>query len=104
MNLLTNDEVLAVNQDPLGKQAIQVRKTDEFEIWARKLEDGSVAIGLFNKTTKPLYIPVEMRELELDGKYSMRDLWSQTDLGKVRGHFEMKTLPHGARLVTLTGL
>ena len=104
MNLLTNDEVLAVNQDPLGKQAIQIRKTDEFEIWARKLEDGSVAVGLFNKTTKPLYIPVEMRELELDGKYSMRDLWSQTDLGKVRGHFEMKTLPHGARLVTLTGL
>jgi len=98
----TNDEVLAVNQDPLGKQAVPIRKSDEYEIWAKDLENGCIAIGLFNKTERPIYVPVEMKDLQADGKWSMRDAWSQTDLGKVRGHFEMRTRPHGARMVVLT--
>jgi len=102
LNLLTNDEVLAVNQDPLGKQAVPIRKSDEYEIWAKDLENGCIAIGLFNKTERPIYVPVEMKDLQADGKWSMRDAWSQTDLGKVRGHFEMRTRPHGARMVVLT--
>ena len=102
LNLLTNDEVLAVNQDPLGKQAVQIRKTDDYEVWARDLEDGGKAVGLFNKTEKTLSVPVEMKDLQLDGKWAMRDVWTQSDLGKVRGHFEMKTRPHGARLVLLS--
>ncbi|MDP1623419.1 MAG: putative Ig domain-containing protein [Bacteroidales bacterium] len=102
MNLLANDEVLAVNQDPLGKQALRVRKTDDYEVWARDLGDGSKAVGLFNNTEKLLYIPVEMHDLQLDGKWSMRDLWTQSELGKVRTHFEMKTRPHGARMVKLS--
>jgi hypothetical protein len=102
MNLLTNDEVLAINQDPLGQQAIQIRKNDDYEVWARDLENGAKAVGIFNKTEKPLYIPVEMKDLQIEGKWSMRDVWSQSDLGKVRGHFEMKTRPHGARMVVLS--
>ncbi len=101
LNLLTNDEVLAINQDPLGKQAVQVKKTSEYEIWARDLEDGSKAVGLFNKTDKPLNVPVDLKDLKVNGKPVMRDLWSQTDLGRVAVHFEMKTQPHGARLVKL---
>ena len=102
LNLLTNDEVLAVNQDPMGKQATRIRQTDDYEVWARDLEDGSKAIGLFNKTEKRLYIPVDMKDLSLSGKSTLRDLWAQTDLGKVCGHFEMKTQPHGARLIILS--
>jgi hypothetical protein len=102
MNLLTNDEVLAVNQDPLGKQAVQVRVTDVYEVWARDLEDGSKALGLFNKTEKPLEVPVEMKDLQLAEKWNLRDLWTQTDLGKVRTHFEMSTRPHGARMIILS--
>jgi hypothetical protein len=104
LNLLTNDEVLAVNQDPLGKQAIQVRVTEDYEIWSKDLEDGSKAVGLFNKTDKQLHVPADMNELLLDGKWSFRDLWSQSDLGIVRGHFEMKVRPHGARMVILSSL
>ena len=102
LNLLTNDEVIAVNQDPLGKQAAQIKKTDDYEIWTRNLEDGSIAIGLFNKTDKPLYVPVSLKDLNISGKQAMRDLWTQTDLGKVSGHFEMKTQPHGARLIKIS--
>jgi alpha-galactosidase len=102
--LLTNDEVLDVNQDPLGQQAIQVYKTESYEIWARDLSDGRKAVGLFNLTDKPLNIPVEMKSLCLHGKWHLRDLWSQTDLGKVRVHFEMRTEPHGARFISLSGV
>ncbi len=102
LNLLTNDEVLAVNQDPLGKQAVQIKKTDDYEIWARDLEDGSQAIGLFNKTEKVYNVPVDLKDLNIKGKPVMRDLWSQADLGKVCTHFEMKTQPHGARMIRLT--
>jgi alpha-galactosidase len=102
LNLLTNDEVLAVNQDPLGIQASQVKKTDAYEIWVRDLEDGSKAIGLFNKTEKPLNIPVVMADLLLEGKYGIRDLWRQYDLGWVKSQFEMRTGPHGARMILLS--
>jgi hypothetical protein len=102
LNLITNDEVLAIDQDPLGKQAVQVSKSDEYEIWVRELADGSKAVGLFNKTEKNLCVHVDMSALHLVGKWDMRDLWRQSDLGKVRSHFEMKVLPHGARLVRLS--
>jgi len=101
LNLLTNDEVLAINQDPLGKQAVQVKKTNDYEIWVKDLEDGTKAVGLFNKTLKPLYVPVDLKDLSINGKFRMRDLWAQTDLGTVNGHFEMKVFPHGARLINL---
>ncbi len=101
MNLLTNDEVIAVNQDPLGKQASRVKKTDDYEVWVRDLEDGSKAVGLFNKSEKPGYVPVTLKDLGMTGRWEMRDAWTQTDLGQVRDHFEMKTRPHGARLVIL---
>jgi len=101
LSLLTNDEVLAVNQDPLGKQAGQVKRTEDYEIWLKDLEDGSKAMGLFNKTDNPLSIPVELKYLSLDGRYAIRDLWHQSDLGWVKDHFEMKIFPHGARLIRL---
>ena len=102
MNLLTNDEVLAVNQDPLGKQAVQVKQTPEYEIWMRDLADGSKAVGLFNKSDKPMNIPVDMKMLSLEGKWALRDVWVQKELGKVYRHFEMKTWSHGARMIRLT--
>jgi hypothetical protein len=102
LNLITNDEVIAIDQDPLGKQAIPLRKSDDYEVWARELEDGNKALGLFNKTGKTMYVHVDMSDMKLTGKYEMRDLWKQTDLGKVRGHFEMKVMPHGARLIRLS--
>jgi hypothetical protein len=101
LNLLTNDEVLAVNQDPLGKQAVQVKANPSYEIWMKQMEDGSNALGLFNLTEKPLVIPVDTRDLNLSGILKMRDLWKQIDLGLVENHFEMLVMPHGARMIIL---
>jgi alpha-galactosidase len=101
LNLLTNDEVLAVNQDPLGKQAVQVKANPSYEIWMKQMEDGSAALGLFNLTEKPMVIPVNTRDLNLSGILKMRDLWKQNDLGLVENHFEMLVMPHGARMIIL---
>jgi hypothetical protein len=101
LNLLTNDEVLAVNQDPLGRQAIQAKANESWQIWVKDLDDGSKAIGLFNLTEDPLNIPVDMKELKLDGRWNMRDLWRQKDLGEVENHFDMNVLPHGVMLIKI---
>jgi alpha-galactosidase len=99
LNLLTNDEVLSVNQDPLGKQAIQVKANSNYQIWVKELEDGSKAVGLFNMTKNPLYIPVDLKDLSLKGKFKLRNLWKQSYLGFVETHFEMRVLPHGTALL-----
>ena len=49
LSLLTNDEVLEVSQDPLGRQASPIRQTAGLEVWAKEMEDGSKAVGLFNR-------------------------------------------------------
>jgi hypothetical protein len=99
LNLLTNDEVIAVNQDPLGKQATQAKANESYEIWVKDLEDGSKAVGLFNLTEQPLNVPVDLKDLKLKGRWNIRDLWRQTDLGAVEQHFEMNVLPHGVMLI-----
>lgn len=101
LNLLTNDEILAVNQDPLGKQAVQVKANTSYEIWMKEMEDGSLVVGSFNLTDKPMTIPVDIKDLQLSGKLKMRDLWRQNDLGLVETHFEMLAMPHGARMIIL---
>ncbi|MDP4280848.1 MAG: beta galactosidase jelly roll domain-containing protein [Bacteroidota bacterium] len=101
LNLLTNDEVNAIDQDPLGRQAKQSIANAEYQIWIKDLEDGSKAIGLFNLTENPLNIPVDLKPLNLPGRYSMRDLWRQKNLGQAETHFEMNVMPHGTVLLKL---
>jgi alpha-galactosidase len=97
--LLTNSEVLAVNQDPLGKQAWPVKKADPIEVWARPLADGAWAVGLFNRGPLPAKVKVTWADLKLDGLQPVRDLWQQKDLGSFADGFEAATPPHGAVLV-----
>ncbi|MEI8005721.1 MAG: alpha-galactosidase, partial [Bacteroidota bacterium] len=57
------------------------------------------AIGLFNLSGNPLPVDVRLEDLGIKGKWMMRDVWIQKDLGMVQTHFSMKVLPHGARLL-----
>ena len=80
-NLLTNDEVLEVHQDALGRQAERVWKNGAVEVWAKDLEDGSMAVGLFNRGFLPEPVELDYKWLQIDGKHRIRDLWRQEDLG-----------------------
>jgi alpha-galactosidase len=102
LGLLTNDEVIEVNQDPLGKQAARISKSGDFEIWAKELEDGSKAVGLFNRGDKKAEITADLKQLGFTGKSTVRDLWRQKDLGKYKAQFKTMVASHGVVLVKIT--
>jgi len=99
LNLLTNDEVLDVNQDELGKQASRIAKTGNAEVWAKPMADGSWAVGLFNLGVAPLPVTLDLDTLGVASPARARDLWSQQDLKPVSGKLT-RTLPrHGCALL-----
>jgi alpha-galactosidase len=98
-SLLSNDEVLEVNQDELGRQAARVAKSGQIEIWAKDMADGSKAIGLFNRGPDETEITVHLADLGMTGKHRVRDLWRQKDLGKFANGFASKVSRHGVLLV-----
>ncbi len=101
LNLLTNDEVLAVNQDPLGVQASRVKQHGGVEVWVKKMEDGSLAVGLFNPNREKSVVSVDWNSLGISGGQTVRDLWRQKDLGVYRDRFSREVPAHGACLVLL---
>jgi alpha-galactosidase len=102
VNLVTNDEVLAVHQDALGKPADRVSKKDELEVWARPLADGSLGVGLFNRDEMDMPVSVRWDELGLKGKQKVRDLWRQKDLGTFDGEFSSVVPRHGTVFLKVT--
>ena len=87
LNLLCNDEVIDVDQDPLGKPGHRVAKQGDQEVWARPLEDGSLAVGLFNRNEMQATVTAKWSDLGVQGKQRVRDLWRQKDLGTLEGQF-----------------
>jgi alpha-galactosidase len=103
LGLLTNDEVLAIDQDPLGKPAGRVLKDDNGgEVWARDLQDASKAVGLFNRGEMPADVIVKWSDLGLTGPQKVRDLWRQKDLGIQNESFTAKVPRHGAVMIKVT--
>ena len=104
LNLLTNDEVLDVNQDALGKQATRVVGTATTDVYAKVLEDGSWAVGLFNRGEAQASVTVNWADLKLAGNNQrVRDLWRQKDLGVFPDQFEAPVAPHGVVLIQIRG-
>ncbi|HEY1791262.1 MAG TPA: putative Ig domain-containing protein [Verrucomicrobiae bacterium] len=99
LNVLENDEVLAVDQDSLGEQGRCVARGDGFLIYKKQLEDGSVAVGLFNTGETTTNIVAKWSDLKIHGRRHVRDLWRQKDLGKFKDEFSMTVAPHSAELV-----
>jgi len=102
LNLLTNDEVLAVDQDALGKAAHRVSRQRDLEVWARPLADGSIAVGLFNRGEIDAPVAATWAELNLSGSQRVRDLWRQKDLGKFSDRFSATVPRHGVVLLRLS--
>jgi len=101
LSLLTNDEVIEVDQDPLGRQANRVAWDGDSQVWAKDMEDGSKAVGLFNVDEIETTVRVRWSDLGLKGRQRVRDLWRQKDLGTFEGWFETKVPRHGAVLIRL---
>ncbi|HUU83538.1 MAG TPA: NPCBM/NEW2 domain-containing protein [Phycisphaerae bacterium] len=99
--ILTNAEVLEVNQDPLGKQARRVAVEDTREVWARPLADGTIAVGLFNRGRGEDTVTASWSDLGLQGPQPVRDLWLRRDLGWFDGTYSTLLPRHGAVLLKI---
>jgi len=118
-NLITNNEVLAVDQDPLGNEAERIYNNDGRQIWAKNMSDGSKVVGLFwpgihpknpsdffrweteNYKTK---IILNASELGIKGKFKVRDLWRKKDLGVFQNKFTAEVPYHGVVLIKIKSM
>ena len=94
--ILTNKEVIAVDQDKLGRQGHRVSKNGDLEIWARPLSDGGRAVILFNRGTSEREISVTWEQIAYPNHLSakVRDLWAHKDLGAFTGGYSTSVAPH----------
>ena len=96
--LMANPEVLAVHQDPLGRQARRVRVEGSLETWHKDLADGSSAVGIFNRGDAPIAAGLSWSEIGLRMPVAVRDMWTRRDLDAPMGWGA--TLPaHGSTLL-----
>jgi len=102
-NVLCNPEVIDINQDPLGVQGRPVVQDadNETEVWKKDLEDGSLAVGLFNRAEWEQPVTARWSDLGIHGRHRVRDLWRQKDLGTHTREFTSTTPRHGVALLRL---
>ncbi|MBS1655033.1 MAG: NPCBM/NEW2 domain-containing protein, partial [Bacteroidetes bacterium] len=115
LNLLSNDEVIEINQDPLGKSARLLADEKGVQVWVKPMEDGSYAVGLFNtdnygKTPqsyfrwgneKPKSFEFDFSKAGLQEKWKLRDTWRQKTLGAFEGKFRTAIPYHGVILLRM---
>ncbi|WP_413307472.1 alpha-galactosidase [Bacillus sp. 1P10SD] len=97
IGLLTNDEIIGVNQSGVaGKRLI---KTDTAQIFYQTLPDGSYNVGIFNTGSSTENITVEWSDLGIKGAANVRNLWSHQDLGKMNSGYTAKLSTHDSRII-----
>lgn len=102
LGLVSNDEVLAVNQDSLGKQAtLASNDSNTLLVYTKDLDDGSKAVALYNLGSEPAKVTAKFADLKLSGSHAVRDLWRQKDRGQFTDQFAMTVASHGAELVKI---
>lgn len=101
IDLLTNDDVLDVNQDPLGVQSTRKSINNKLEVWSRPLWDGTLAVALFNRGLRRADVTANWSDLGITGDQPVRDLWQKKNLGEFDGSFTASVPGHGAMLLKI---
>jgi hypothetical protein len=101
LSLLTNKEVIAVNQGD-APPADLVTASDPQQVWAAKNPDGTYTVALFNLADGPAAVTADFSALGFSGKAAVRDLWNHENLGTHRHKITQALPAHGSRLFTLT--
>src|SRR5947209_10894233 len=97
--MLTNREIIAVDQDPKGSQGHRVWEEGPLEIWARPLADGNQAVGLFNRGESNLNITLELASIGKHHTARLRDLWEHKDLGAITDSYTANVSKHGVLML-----
>ncbi len=97
--ILTNPEVIALDQDPLGVQGHRVAQEGQLEVWVKPLADGSKAVGLFNRGESVMPVTAYFRDVGVGDAAMVRDLWEKSDLGVHHSSFTAQVPSHGVVLI-----
>jgi alpha-galactosidase len=100
-DILTNKEVIAVNQDPLGSEGRRVLKDGDQEVWSKQMQDGSRTVVLLNRAVTEKAIGFSWENLGYPSHLSagVRDLWQAKDLGRFKEKFSAAVAPHSVVMV-----
>lgn len=101
LRILTNREVIAVDQDPKGVEGHRVAQEGPLEVWMKPLADGSVAVGLFNRSTDHAMMSVKFDEVGIHGEATVRDLWQHKDMGAFNGSYSAEVPRHGVVMLRI---
>ncbi len=99
--ILTNPEVIAIDQDKLGRQGYRVSKEGGIEMWIKPLENGDLAVGLFNRGEQMTSVTAYWEILGLKGKHKVRDLWVRRDMGPFRDSYSAEVAGHGVTMLRI---
>jgi alpha-galactosidase len=103
LNLLTNSDAIAIDQDPLGKPAAwAVKYRSGVSVWLKDLSSGAKAVGLFNRGDRAASASLNTQDIGLGGKYAAHDVWHKKDLGPLAESTEWSLPAHGSVLLKLT--
>jgi len=100
--ILTNRDVIAVDQDKLGKQGQRIWKSGDQEIWSRPLSGDAMAIAFFNRAADPATISVKLADLKLTGKWKARDLWIHQNVQLTEPEYSATVAGHGVVMLRLS--
>jgi alpha-galactosidase len=101
LNVLCNPEVIEVDQDPLGQSARVITQTEDTFLMVKDLEDGSKALGLFNRSEFPLQVTATWSAVGISGTHAVRDLWRQKDLGTQKSEVSARVPRRGVVMLRL---
>ena len=99
--ILLNPEIIAINQDVLGKAAERKVMNDNYQIFVRPLADGSHAVALLNTSEKPLTLTADFASLGFAGKYTVRDVWQHKDVVHNASKWKGRVMPHETRVFVI---
>jgi alpha-galactosidase len=102
--ILLNHEVIAVDQDSLGRQGMLVwEPVPELQVWSKPLGDGSRAVALLNRSTTPAKITASLSRVGLrSDSAAVRDLWAHADRGRVGRQYSVEVPAHAVVMVKMT--
>jgi alpha-galactosidase len=99
LSILTNREVIAIDQDAKGNQARRISQEGPLEVWSKSLADGSVAVGLFNRGESSNPITLSFKDIGVRGSARVRDLWKAKDVGSFSESYTEEVPRHGVVLI-----
>ncbi|MGD0225900.1 MAG: glycoside hydrolase family 27 protein [Terriglobia bacterium] len=99
--ILSNPEIIAVDQDPAGVQGHRIAQEGPLDIWMKPLADGSKAVGLFNRGEDAAPITVYFKDAGVGESATLRDLWTRKDLGIFKDSFTVEVPMHGVVMIRM---